>query len=118
MSSVGGILSLCLLERVMVELIIAVIIAIFLWYKVIERMGFRGFGLWFITLSIFVPIPNLFTMIYLILVPWPIHKEMKRLKEYIAANPPSEIDIELDRLRGELGMNQMKGKKRKNSGNP
>lgn len=94
--------------------VVGVLIAILLWYKVVERMGFAGISLWFITLGIFIPIANLLVWVYLIFSQWPIHQENRRLREYIAAKLPmaSDIDIEIERMRDEMKKDKRKDKKK------
>lgn len=79
-----------------IQIIIGLIITAFLQYKIVQKMGFKGFSLWFFTLSIFIPVLNLFAAIYLIVFPWPIHKEIKRLRE-------NGLDVEMEKLRKQLG---------------
>lgn len=70
------------------------------------------------TIMWFFPPTAIVVMIYLAFFRWPIQKELKELRELKArlknsSAPLDEIGLELDRMRGEMGMNQMKGRRNK-----
>lgn len=102
-----------------VSVLIALFIVGFIWYRLLTKMGFGGNVLWIMIVMLFFPFTALGVLIYLAFFPWPIHKQLKNVKAQRSPQTPSpsyqpvdEIDVELDRLRGDMGLNQMKKRKR------
>jgi flagellar basal body-associated protein FliL len=81
-------------------------------------MGFSGNVLWIMIVMLFFPFTALGVLLYLAFVPWPIHRELKNVKAQRSVSippnyqPVDPIDVELDRMRGDMGLNQMKKRKR------
>ncbi|MFB2898295.1 hypothetical protein ACE1CI_35710 [Aerosakkonemataceae cyanobacterium BLCC-F50] len=101
------------------SILLALLIAGFLWYRILAKMGFKESALWVLLIMLFFPVTVLISFIYLALFPWPIQKELKQVKAKLSTQPFSgqpvdEIDIELERMRGDMGLNQMKKRKREN----
>ena len=106
-----------------IALILACLLLGFLWYRTLAKMGFEGTALWCLTVMAFFPPTALIEMFYLALFPWPIYKELNKLykelrdlrefkRKMAGFAPPDSVDVEIDRLRGEMGFNQMKRKKK------
>lgn len=75
-------------------------------------MGFKESTAWILFFLLFFPLTSIFTMFYLVFSPWPVHKELEKTKAQRSPSPlpVDELEMELDRMRGEMGMNQMKKK--------
>ncbi|MFB2880219.1 hypothetical protein [Floridanema aerugineum] len=101
-----------------VSVLLALLIVGFLWYRILTKMGFKGSALWILLIMLFFPVTVLAAFIYLALFPWPVQKELQKAKAQRSHSqlpqPVDEIDVELDRMRGEMGLNQMKKRKREN----
>ena len=100
-----------------VSALIAFLIFGILWFSILGKMGYRGTNRWAMTAIMFFPLTTLIELIYLACFPWPVQKELKelrKLREQVKHYQSIEdLQVELDKLRGDLGMNQMKGKKNK-----
>jgi peptidoglycan/LPS O-acetylase OafA/YrhL len=98
------------------SVLIALLVVGFLWYRLLTKMGFKEPTLWILLIMLFFPLTCVFAVVYLAFVPWPIHKELKNVKTQQRSHSPyqpvDEIDVELDRMRGDMGLNQMKKRKR------
>lgn len=98
-----------------ISTLIACLIFGILWFGILGKMGYRGTNRWAMTAIMFFPVTTLIELIYLACFPWPVQKELKelrqlreRVKHYQSVE---DLQVELDKLRGDLGIHNMKGRK-------
>lgn len=107
---------------VSISFLLILLIVGFSWYHFFIRMGFKGSPVWIMLGLLTFPVTALFVLIYLTFFPWPIEKELEKVKAQlqeakrskspsVSYEPVDEVDVELDRMRGEMGYNQMKKRK-------
>lgn len=99
----------------LLAIVLAALIVGFLWWRILSKMGYTGKTRWLLLAGIFFPVTALLEIIWFAFVPWPSLKEFRELKkrvESFKSSGISAIDIEMERLRGEMGMTQMKGRRK------
>ena len=79
---------------------LGVVLWLWLWWHVIGKIGYRGLArkLWLVGMCV----PPFFglVMIFLLLLPWPVYRQLRQLREQNKRlQPGSDIDEELKRLR-------------------
>lgn len=94
--------------RLLIGVLLGLFIVGFLWHRIFKKMGFQGSTKWLLIFLIMFPFTSLIGLIYLAFAQWPVQVKAKRS----AIASVDEVDIELDRLRGDMGLNQMKKRKR------
>lgn len=106
------------------SVLLALLLLAFVWFRLLTKMGFKGYTFWAFLIMLFIPFTALGVLLYLALFPWPAQKEsvkvqrsqpQPRLHPQYSPEPVDPIDLELDQMRGDMGMNQMKNPKSKRS---
>lgn len=63
----------------------AVVLAFLVYWKLFTKAGYSGW----LTLLMFVPIVNLGTFLFLAFSDWPVHQELRRLRERLGSAGPA-----------------------------
>jgi hypothetical protein len=88
-----------ILGRVIV-LILAAIMWVWLWYHTITKIGYRGEHRRWWLVGLCIPPINGFVLLALLVLPWPIQKQLKQLKQQ--GSPVPGVDDELEQLRRQM----------------
>ncbi len=82
-AALGAIFMLVLLAFLsLVALVVTVIVAL-VYCKVFSKAGFH----WALGLLMLAPVANIVALFYLALADWPVHQELRQLKQRLGAMP-------------------------------